>query len=394
MGATAPDDADWDRELDARIRRIPEVRAALERMWPVLTGGELVHDLFSFTALVRSASDGVLTRDEQALLHRPRSGNVRDVAWTEADLAIVDEADALLGSPESARPRRRRVRRRGGDDAASRVVAELGVGGFMTGADVAARYAGNGASGADESDEPRTFGHVLVDEAQDLSAMQWRLLARRCPSGSMTLVGDFGQASRPGAPPGWDDVLANLPVHAGARVIELSVNYRTPAEIMAVADRVLATAAPGITPGRAVRTTGIEPRFESVAAGDLVPVAADAARRAVRAEGTVAVIAPPSLHADLVAALADVGAVADTAEALDAPVAVLNGPDAKGLEFDVVIVVEPAELVRPDSAGLRLLYVTLTRATQELLVVHAQALPEALAPDGRSEGQHTVGSRA
>ena len=283
MGAAAPDDPDWDRELDARIRRLPEVQAALERMWPVLTGGELVHDLFSFTALVRSASKGVLTDEEQALLHRPRSKDVRDVAWTEPDLALIDEADALLGSPESARPRRRSRRRRSGDDAASRVVAELGVGGFITGAEIAARYAGNGAGSSDEPDEPRTFGHVLVDEAQDLSPMQWRLLARRCPSGSMTIVGDFGQASRPGAPAGWNDVLTNLPGHVGARVVELSVNYRTPAEIMEVADRVLAAAAPGVRPGRAVRHTGLAPRFEQVPSDELVATAAAAARGRRRA---------------------------------------------------------------------------------------------------------------
>jgi DNA helicase IV len=224
--------------------------------------------------------------------------------------------------------------------------------------------------------------------------MQWRMLGRRCPSGSMTVVGDFGQASRPGAPTGWDDVIANVPSHAGVRRVELSVNYRTPAEIMTVADRVLAAAAPGIRPGRAVRTTGIEPRFESVGASELVPVAAGAARRAVSDEGTVAVIAPARLHAEIVAELSDVGAVADTAEALDAPVAVLGASDAKGLEFDVVVVVEPAELVLPDSAGLRLLYVTLTRATQSLLVVHSQALPEALAPDGPMVTRPAVGSRA
>ena len=96
------------------------------------------------------------------------------------------------------------------DDAASRVVAELGVGGFLTPAEVARRYDGDASSGS-APDEPRTFGHVLVDEAQDISAMQWRMLARRCPTGSMTFVGDFGQASRPGALRDWDEVLDVLP---------------------------------------------------------------------------------------------------------------------------------------------------------------------------------------
>jgi DNA helicase IV len=379
LGASAPDDPDWDRELDDRIRRAPEVRAALHRMWPILSGAELIHDLFSFPALIKSAVGNTLTAEEQRGLARTRSANVRDVPWTEADLALIDEADSLLGPPEAAKPRRRRNRRGGSDQTADRVVETLGVGGFMTAADVARRY-GSDAPNTPDDDEPRTFGHVLVDEAQDLSPMQWRMLARRCPSGSMTLVGDFGQASRPGAASGWDEVFGLLPDRIPPRVVTLTVNYRTPAEIMEVAHRVLAAAAPGIEPTEAVRHTGELPQFAPVAASDLVRAAADAARAArAEAPGTVAVVAPTGLHAELVAELSDVGAVAGTAEALDAPIAVLGPFDAKGLEFDSVIVVEPARLVAADAAGLRMLYVALTRATRRLVVVHAEPLPEALA---------------
>jgi DNA helicase IV len=219
---------------------------------------------------------------------------------------------------------------------------------------------------------------VLVDEAQDLTPMQWRMLARRCPSGSMTIVGDFGQASRPGAAGGWDEVLGLLPSYDAPRRVTLTVNYRTPAEIMDLANRLLAVAASGVEPTESVRRTGLAPRFTRV--DDLVAGASEAARRALGAGGTVAVIAPLALHAAITTELADVGAVADVAEALDAPVGVLVPTDAKGLEFDHVVVVEPARLVTPDSAGLRLLYVTLTRATQTLTVVHAEGLPEALAP--------------
>jgi DNA helicase IV len=384
LGAAAPDDADWDRDLNARIRRVPEVRAALERMWPVLSGAELVHDLFSFEELIRSAADGVLSRDDQAGLFRPRSTDVRDVEWTEGDLALIDEADALLGLPEAARPRRRRGRRRNDDDAASRVVSELGVGGFLTASQLAERYGAPSGPALDDSTEPRTFGHVLVDEAQDLTPMQWRMLARRCPSGSMTLVGDFGQASRAGSASGWDEVLSPLPVHAGMRHVTLSVNYRTPAEIMSVAARVLAAAAPGIEPPESVRSTGALPEFISVAADDLIEEVARRARATVTRPGTKAIIAPPARHAEIVAVLADIGALADTADALDAPIAVLGPVEAKGLEFDEVIVVEPADLVQPNRRGLRLLYVTLTRATQRLQVAHAKPLPEALAPCTRS----------
>jgi DNA helicase IV len=165
---------------------------------------------------------------------------------------------------------------------------------------------------------------------------------------------------------------------AAPRTVTLTVNYRTPAEIMGVAHRLLAAAAPGIEPTRAVRRTGEPPRFDEVEPVELVRAAASAARAAADDEGTVAIVAPSWMHDDLVAALADVGAVADSADALDAPVAVLDALGVKGLEFDHVVVVEPAALVTGDERGLRLLYVVLTRATHRLVVVHADPLPEAL----------------
>jgi DNA helicase IV len=196
-------------------------------------------------------------------------------------------------------------------------------------------------------------------------------------------VGDFGQASRAGALANWDDVLANVSVRSfdsrdRVHRVTLTVNYRTPAEIMDVANRLLPAAAPGVEPARPVRRTGAVPEVHAVAGDALVRTAADAARRASSEGGTVAVIAPLELHEALAIALADRGAVADSVEAIDAPIAVLSGLDSKGLEFDHVIVVEPARLVAPDGAGLRLLYVVLTRATRRLVVVHSQPLPEAL----------------
>ena len=126
---------EWDQELTARLRKLPEVRAAIDRMWPALNGAELVHDLFSFPGLVRSAAGRSLSAAEQQGLVRTRSATVGYVAWTEADLALIDEADALLGPRSAARTR---ARRRGGRDVAladaERVVAELNLGGFMTGA--------------------------------------------------------------------------------------------------------------------------------------------------------------------------------------------------------------------------------------------------------------------
>src|SRR5205085_1776380 len=169
-GDAAPED--WELDLTARLRRLPEIRAALERMWPVLSGAELVHDLLGFAALVRSAAGGLLGPEEQLRLVRPRSGSVAEVAWTDGDLALVDEADAILG-PRSAAHRRpgRRRHRREELEAARRVVEDLGVGGFTSAAEVLDRYGSDAPAAADDDGEPRIFGHVLADEAQDLTAM-------------------------------------------------------------------------------------------------------------------------------------------------------------------------------------------------------------------------------
>jgi DNA helicase IV len=178
-------------------------------------------------------------------------------------------------------------------------------------------------------------------------------------------------------------VRAQLPGDDPANIVTLTVNYRTPAEIMTLADRFVAAAAPGVEPSRSVRSTGRQPRFVSV--GDpsgLVAAVAGAVRENHDEEGTTAVIAPRDLHDDLVTELSDIGATAGSSEAIDAPVAVLDATDAKGLEFDHVVVVEPSRLVTPDALGLRLLYTALTRATQTLTIAHAAPLPEALQPAG------------
>ena len=264
-GAQPP--PDWEPDLRRRLRRHPEIRTLLARMWPVLNGAELVHDLFSFDGLIKSAGNGDLSPEEQRLLARPRSEYLRDIPWTDADVALVDEADAILGPVEAARPRRsarRRSEQREAVETAENVVRELGLGQYTTAAQLAARFEDPAAIAAEEIPELRRFGHILVDEAQDLSPMQWRMLARRAPNGSMTLVGDFGQASRSGAAREWDDVLAQLPRFEPPRHVDLTVNYRTPSEIMDVANRLLAVAAPHVAPTRSVRVTGVQPRFDRV----------------------------------------------------------------------------------------------------------------------------------
>ncbi len=372
----------WNAELRARIRSRPEVKEALERCWPVISGAELINDLFGFTALIASAGRDLLRKEEIAMLQRRRDRDVGAARWSEADVALIDEADARLGPVEAARVRRRS--RRTGDDAlntATRVIENLGLEGFTDAATLASRYGDGPSDGSAPIGEPRTFGHVLVDEAQDLSAMQWRMLARRCPSGSMTLVGDPGQASRPGALASWDDVLRHVPTYTTPQFVTLSVNYRTPAEVMELASRLLAVAAPTVEPSQSVRGTGEYPRFVATTPDALTRETADVVRSVRERTGTVAVIAPAAMHASLEAALRDLGAVAGAAEALDAPIAILDATQAKGLEFDHVVVVEPSRLVTADQAGLRLLYVTITRTTKSLVVVHSGSLPEGLASE-------------
>ena len=368
----------FDHDLAARLRKRPEFREALERMWPVINGAELVNDLLGFRALVRSAAGDSLTAAEQEALHRPYAPDAARNRWTEADLALIDEADALLGPVELAAARRKRRKSDSNSlSVAERVVDDLGLGSTVTAEQLAARF-GDDADQHTGAGEARTFGHVLVDEAQDLTAMQWRMLARRCPAGSFTIVGDPGQASKPGAVAEWDDVLAMLPTHNGVRQTTLSVNYRTPAEIMEVAARLLQVAAPHVAPSDSVRSTGVPPEFVTVDPASRLAAVASRARELCTRGGLVAVIAPQSMHDTIVDALRDIGAAAGTADALDAPIAVLDAVETKGLEFDHVVVVEPRQLVAADRAGLRSLYVTITRATQTLAIVHAEPLPEGL----------------
>jgi DNA helicase IV len=315
------------------LRRDPTLTAALDRMWPQLTPHELLHDLYGAPVLLQLAGTEVLSKDEVDVLHRRRSASFDEVPWTSADLALLDEARVLLG------PRRR---------------------------------------GSDEHDT-RTYGHIVVDEAQDLSPMQLRMLARRSLSGSMTVVGDIAQGTGHWAPDRWDQVLEHLPARSEARIVELTVNYRTPGEIMDMATRLLPAAAPGVRPPRSVRHTGEGPVF--VQAGeDLTARVADVVRGLAAQRGTVAVIAPPSLSDAVGRALSEAGI--DYGEpsrtGLDADVTLLPLATAKGLEFDSVVVVEPARIVREAPQGLRALFVALTRPTRSLSVVHAEPLPGAL----------------
>jgi DNA helicase IV len=323
-----------------RLHGVDAMRVALERMWPVLTPAELLHDLFGSRALLRLAGSSAWRDDELDALYRPRADDVGQVEWTDADVALLDEARAVLG------PR-------------------VGRGGRIR-----------------EEDEIRTYGHIVIDEAQDLTPMQLRMAERRSLNGSMTIVGDIAQATGPHGPRDWSDVLRHLPARKPARVSDLTVGYRIPAQTMALAARVLKAAAPALAPPVSVRQGEAEPEIVRAGPGQLGAAVAEAVRamRARLGEGNAAVVVPGSLRGLVTEALTRAGVdygVA-TRQGLDAPVTVVPLALVKGVELDGVVVVEPARLVQEEQQGLRALYVALTRATRLLTVVHAEPLPEAL----------------
>ncbi|MDQ3107062.1 MAG: ATP-binding domain-containing protein, partial [Actinomycetota bacterium] len=326
---SAPADAIGLPEFAEDLKDSVELKAALERIWPLLLAEELVHDLFGARPLIQLAGRNVLAEHELGALRRKRSSALEDIPWTSADIPLLDEASVLLG------PRRRRR--------------------------------------ADQAELVRTYGHVVADEAQDLSPMQLRMLARRSLGGSMTVVGDIGQATGAFSPADWDDVLAHLPNRKPSRQVELTVNYRTPAEIMEVASRVLAAAAPHLVPPTSVRSAGVGPAVQRVERVADVSEVALAVAAALREEtgGTVAIICPPSMAGPL-------GAAREDDVSLEDDVSIVPVGSVKGLEFDGVVVVEPGLIADESPQGLRALYVSLTRATKRLTIVHAEPLPAVL----------------
>jgi DNA helicase IV len=372
-------------DLAQRLRRVPEVAEALDRMWPRLSPHEFLHDLLGARPLLAAAGKGILGTAEVQRLYRPRSASLDAVHWTVADTALIDEARTLLGPRRGGRTNRARAQRN--EEAASQDVAFWPQGLAASPAPVTSPVSGS-------DDEVRSFGHIVVDEVQDLSPMQLRMLARRSLSGSMTVVGDIAQATGPWAPQEWDDVTRHLSPQRPPRLVELTVSYRTPSEVVALASRVLAVAAPSIAPPRPVRQVGSTPRIVPTSRVGLAATVADVAREemAVAAPGRVAVLGPAVMLPELERALADAGLdpvdPRDPAgDGLAAGLVVLPADETNGLEFDSVIVVEPSLVAAvgdepagegppvTTTRGLRTLYVALTRPTKRLAVVHADPLP-------------------
>jgi hypothetical protein len=398
-----PEDLPFARE---RLWDEPSVSTALDGLWPLLTPQRFLADFFSST--------------ERRELRRPDSPG----AWTVADVPLLDEAAELLGIDDSAARRARRfVKQQRREEAryAQEVLELTGVAdlGMLDAETLAEWNRDNGpaltTAERAAADRTWTYGHVIIDEAQELSAMAWRMVARRNPTRSMTIVGDVGQTGSPAGANTWEEMLGP---RTRWREERLTVNYRTPEEIMAVAADVLAFAAPGEEPPESVRAEGVSPRAirvpappaaspapaasapapaapapaaspASVSAASAPAPAADKSafvatiadvvgtELADIADGKLAVIAPASLLAEVAATLPD-AVSGDRPDSLDAQVVLLTVTQAKGLEFDRVVLADPAGILASSLNGGRDLYVAITRATHRLAVVYEGDLPEPL----------------
>ncbi|WP_282549790.1 HelD family protein [Streptomyces rochei] len=315
--------------------------AFLDAWWPELTPAAV---------LTAMADERKLGRWSRRVLNpgegRKVARSLRREGYSVHDIALLDELQAVLGAP--ARPRKRR---------------ELDPLDQLTGLEeLMPQREETQRERAERLAQERTeYAHVIVDEAQDLTPMQWRMVGRRGRHATWTVVGDPAQSSWSDpdeAAAARDEALGTRP----RRRFELTVNYRNPAEIAELAAKVLALAMPGSPSPTAVRSTGVEPRFAVVGASLEETVRAEAARLLELVDGTVGVVVAMNRREEARRWLAGLG---------DRVVA-LGSLEAKGLEYDATVVVSPAEIADESPAGLRVLYVALTRATQQLTVVSGE----------------------
>jgi DNA helicase IV len=336
-------DSEPAREIAADVRREvaahPGFHAAVETLWPRCTPERLLSELLGDRERLAALDP------ELVALHRAQGD-----AWTVADAPLLDELVDLLGPLDG------RAAGDAGDSSAQRVLEaldeverddddQLRAADLVDAERLAERYGEQDLRTVAEraaGDRDWTFGHVVVDEAQELSPMDWRVLLRRCPTRSMTIVGDLAQRSAPAGSRAWD--VGERAVHR-----QLTINYRTPAEIMDRAAQVLPAIGPGLRAPESVRHSGELPWERTVERGELTTAVKAAVRADLPKEGTMAVIA------------ADPAALAAADIPLD--VSLITAAEAKGQEFDVVIVVDPDAIQANCPADL---YVALTRATQRL----------------------------
>ncbi|MFZ0324396.1 MAG: AAA family ATPase [Actinomycetes bacterium] len=370
---------DYQRsELLADLHDSPDVRREVNLCWMPITPERLLRSLFADPDALSQAAPQLSATERALLLREP------DAPWTSADVPLLDEAAELLGEDPSARrlEERRVAAEREADVRYAGAVLESmgGAGGLVNAELLADRFVSGGSeqSVAERAADDRTwtYGHVVVDEAQELSAMAWRLLMRRCPSRSMTVVGDTAQTAALAGASGWAEAL-DLQVPGRWRLEELTVNYRTPAEIMAVAAQVLVAAGVEARAPLAARH-GQPPVFVEVPTVDVDALAhVVVTELEVLGAGRLAVVVPRRGYDTFRSDLHDrVGARRPPrAGSLDDQVVVLDVGEVKGLEFDSVVVVEPAEVLDQSGRGAGDLYVALTRSTQRLTVLHSRPLP-------------------
>ena len=357
---TREDRKAWEKLRAALLAELAEndtFTAALDELWPILTPQSLLASLYTSSERLRAAgADQVLWRADGE-------------AWTVSDVPLLDELVDLLGPDRRADQSAERERRAEAEYAAGVLDIMISREDLMDdedhllaqdmlyAEDLADRFVERDTRELAEraaADRDWTYRHVVVDEAQELSEMDWRVLMRRCPSRSFTVVGDLAQRRSVAGATSWDAMLE--PYVPGRWVYRsLSVNYRTPAEIMTVAAALLAEFAPEVQAPESVRANGVQPWSRRVTEDELATAIEDFVRDEANREGTSVVIGPSGV-----------------------PGAVLAS-ETKGLEFDAVLVVEPERILADGPRGAAELYVALTRATQRLGVLHTGPLPQALA---------------
>lgn len=345
-----PDGPADPQEVREALGDKDEMRETLLRMWPVLTPAQLLHDLYGSKALIRSATSSRISDAERAALYQPWEAEhlVDERVWTVDDVPVLDEAFERLG------PRQKHK----------------------------------------ETDDVRTYGHVVVDEAQDLSPMQLRMLTRRSLNGSMTIVGDIAQSTGAWAHANWSEILEHLPDRKAPRRAELTVGYRIPGPTMELAARVLLVAAPELEPPKAVRDDGDDPRFVQAKPDSIYDevIAQAAVERADLGQGNIAVVCATGSYEAMAAAFEAAGVDYGRAQrdGFDHPVTLVPVSVVKGLEVDTTIVVEPNDIIDQEPQGARSLYVAVTRSTKRLVIVHAGELPGFLTSDDAATVEASV----
>ncbi len=361
----SPDSVDRSY-VEELLRDAVDVRRELNLAWPPLAAEQVLADLFASPERLFAATPG-WSNDDRALLLRGR-----EEPWTAADVALLDEVAELVGEDDaaSASEAHREQRAAAEEVRHAREVLES-IGGrarqLVTAEALAERFATTGPSFtvAERAYGDRTwsYGHVIVDEAQELSPMQWRLLIRRCPSKSFTLVGDMAQATGAAVSRSWAEALSPHVGDAWTRR-DLTINYRTPARVMEHACAMLDAAGYPTTPPTSVREGDDPVRVELADPGDLTSLVAGEVQQV--GEGRVAVITSARENPTVRELLAPWIPVVD--DVLLSPLVVLTAEQAKGLEFDRVVVVDPAAIAAEGSHGARALFVAMTRPTQRLVL--------------------------